>query len=675
MTGADRHPELCKLLELYCEDQLSQQDIVRLEELAAASDESLQFYLDYIELHGSLIWDAAASSTTAVRPLAETGRSSAGRAASGQRRGRRLRFASAAVAMCAVAVVAAFWALQQANDVVPEVGRTTPETAPQQNVPQRSVPQPLELEPGATKSPDAVDPGSVVQLEPENRETEVLNDTQIVARINEEIRKGWQYSGIAPSKNAAPDQWTRRVYLDVAGRIPTAAELAEARDSRAKSSLVAKLVRDSAFPRYWAATWTNLLIGRSSQRGVNRPVFEKFLRDSFAHNVPWNETVAELIAAEGTTQDNGATNFLVAHLNNQAVPATAVTARLFLGIQVQCAQCHDHKSNVAMEQHEFWELNSFFKQTESRRIPGRNGAPPQYVLTSARRGGPTHYETLTGVMKTAYPKFGEREVSSGDEVNRRRELARLMTEEDNLQLARSMVNRVWAHFFGHGFTTPVDDMGPHNPASHPDLLELLAQQFRQADFDLQRLIGWICLSDAYALDSQFAGNTIDKPADGEMPLFSRAYVRSMTPEQVYDSLLVATQSDKRPGFDWNTALKRRHDWIQQFTFAHANEENTESTSFDGSVTQALCMMNSGLVDEALSTARGGLIADVMNAHKTPTEQIRAICRTVLSREPTERELTTFRALIRRNRSGQSRSQLLQDVLWAYLNSNEFILVH
>jgi hypothetical protein len=669
MTSPEAHKELRDLLELYCENQISQEQVARLEQLAAADEDSLRFYMDYIELHGNLIWDLAASAATQPSALLSSAPTPSSKTV------RRPAIIGALTACLAIAAFATFALRNTTEQPGPGIAGTdavaTAEDEPKPKPP-RSV-QPLELE-SVVKNDTPIDTQTPDQLEPAAPTAVKLPSNQIVAEVNRLIKQSWVDAQIVASPPADNDSWTRRAFLNVVGRIPSPEELQRSRTQRSREAVINELLADTGYARFWSTNWTNLLIGRSSERGVNRPGFEKFLRDRFAHNAPWNQTVSELIAAEGTTEDNGATNFLVAHLNSQAVPATAVTARAFLGIQVQCTQCHDHPFNTELKQDQFWTLNSFFKQTKRERKFSES-VGPQFVLTSANVGGPTHYETRGGLMKSAFPAFDGQSIDAGAEVNRREELARIITEEDNDQLARSMVNRVWAHFFGHGFTSPIDDMGPHNPPSHPEVLTLLADQFRLANFDLNQLITWIVLSDAYALDSKFADNEIDAPSRGEVPLFSRMYVRAMSPEQVYDSLLVATQADQTAGFDWDTAGQRRHKWIQQFLFAHGNEENTEESTFDGSITQALSLMNSELVQNAVSTKRGSLLAKILGNRTAPIEQLKVICQAVLSRDPSTAEVTAFRKLLRRERTTAARTALMQDVLWAYLNSNEFILVH
>ena len=145
---------------------------------------------------------------------------------------------------------------------------------------------------------------------------------------------------------------------------------------------------------------------------------------------------------------------------------------------------------------------------------------------------PCSLNSANGLMKVAYPEYNGQKVDAASETDRRGELAKLLTTSDDRQVARAFVNRLWGHFFGYGFTRPVDDMGPHNPASHPELVEYLADQFVAARYDPKRLMRWIANSDAYQLTSKFTdGNKFDNPAAGETPLFSHMYLKRMSAEQ------------------------------------------------------------------------------------------------------------------------------------------------
>ncbi|HEX6985554.1 MAG TPA: DUF1549 domain-containing protein, partial [Planctomycetaceae bacterium] len=456
----DPRTELLDLLEALCEERLTQEQAARLERLVLSNRAARRLYLDYVHLHGTLVWDAAQADGAAVAPAAAErhGRSAPERAKRGpavatpstapDRRARRAWLLTAAGA--AALLVAAFgWSLRPpqppAGDGVAAAPPLAPHEDPSYDVP-RSVPphyRPVELD-RAVATADPPEPPA----DAPKPEAPVPLPADIVAYVDERIEQSWQDAGIEPSPPADDGEWLRRVYLDLAGHIPSAAEveafLADASPDK-RERVVDRLLSSPDFDRHFATVWTNLLVGRADPEVGDRGALFTFLRRAFAENRPWDETVAAFVAAEGPIDAEPAANFLVAHLNNEAVPATAITARVFLGTQVQCMQCHNHPFNDWTQQ-DFWELNSFFQQTELTR--NEQGVP---VLVSNETGGPTLFETLGGLMKAAYPKYEGHAISADPGVDRREELARLLGEGDRPQLAVAFVNRVWAHLLGAGF--------------------------------------------------------------------------------------------------------------------------------------------------------------------------------------------------------------------------------
>jgi hypothetical protein len=414
----------------------------------------------------------------------------------------------------------------------------------------------------------------------------------------------------------------------------------------------------------------------------------KYLRDSFRENRPWDEVVAQVISAEGSTDENYASGFLLAHVNNQAVPATAIASRLFLGTNVQCMQCHDHPFNPEAKQNQFWELNSFFKQTErvvERKRDPETGTMLQTVslVTRPDAEGPTFFEDRQGRVQPAFPIFNGVKIDDGPDTNRRRELAKLLSAGEKPQIAEAYVNRLWKHFFGFGFTHPVDDMGPHNAPSHPELLDRLSREFVLSGYDQKRLMKWICLSDGYRRTSRLtADNDLDNPEMGDIPLFSRVYVKSMTPEQVFNSLLVATGVMETQAGSWNDVESQRDKWMRQFIHAYDNEENNEDTHFSGTISQALMLMNGEMIQEAISYDKPTYFGKLVSSRISDEQKIEQLALSALTRYPTDRELEVMRKIIAQNvgnaRNGQRQqlfAQSLQDIFWAYLNSSEFVLVH
>jgi len=560
------------------------------------------------------------------------------------------------------------------------------------------------------------------------------SDDDVVSLIDKRVREGWAAHSVRPSRQAADAEWCRRVHLDLIGRIPTVAELdafVGKRGSRKRAELVDRLLGQeyaAEYARNWTTIWMNLLIGRTGgtmrQSLTSRAGMMEYLEGCFVENKPYHLMVRELVTATGDARPdmenyNGAVNFLVEKLDEGGVQAAAKTAQIFLGMSVQCTQCHNHPFNEH-RQNQFWELNAFFRQTRAEVTRMDDDQRGRYaslvdadfagdgkmlgvdnrreIFLEQRDGklvdrdqgelysAPIFYELRNGQLQVAYPAFvdgtslAEKFADKGPEygnsgrlaqVNRRQELAKLMLESSSLEAAA--VNRMWAHFFGYGFTKPIDDMGSHNPPSHPELLAELGAEFRASGFDMKRLMRWIALSEPYGLSSQAgSGNKNDDPELGRPPLFSRFYVRQMQPEQLYESLLAATQADAGlKKFD-REAMKLR--WLEQFTTNLGNDEGTEATTFNGSIPQALTMMNGELVRRACSTDTGGFLASIANDEGlSDREKINYLYRAALSRLPGKDETNICNELLA-SREGNV-VETLQDVWWAVLNSNEFILIH
>lgn len=523
-------------------------------------------------------------------------------------------------------------------------------------------------------------------------------------KINERIRVQWKDFEITPSSKASDGQWCRRVYLDIIGRIPSTDELQAFLNYKGSGStsrkewLVETLLHDEKYTeeyaRNWTTEWTNILIGRNGGNERNsltsRAGLQKYLRDSFARNKPYDRMVYELVTATGVNTPgkanfNGAVNFLAMKVNEEkATLATAATSKTFLGLQVQCTQCHNHPFNE-WKQQKFWEFNAFFRQTRMLRryVDGTNDIEYAELVDedfAGEFGNPeqavTFYELRNGLTMSAYPVFIDgREVGSRsgfvEDVNRRQELAKFMMDSEFLD--KMIVNRMWAHFMGYGFTKPIDDLGPHNPATHPELLGYLGTEFRNNSYDLKELIRWIVLSEPYSLSSEInSTNVLDDPQLGETPKFSRFYLRQMTAEQLYESLLVATQAHKTQS-SYEEQEKTKNEWLRQFVIAFGTDEGDETTTFNGSIPQALMLFNGDLIKKATSSEKGSFLWNVANGKMDGPEQVKHLFLAGLARNPTKDEVEIARKLFVARKGDATAT--LQDLWWAILNSNEFIINH
>jgi hypothetical protein len=518
-----------------------------------------------------------------------------------------------------------------------------------------------------------------------------------VKLINRAIEQQWKDYNLTPSPVEEDSKWCRRVFLDLIGRIPTYDELLEFlrdKEDSKREKLVNRLLEDSRyteeFANHWATIWSNVLIGRSGGTDrnsfISREGMAKYLRDCFARNKPYNQMAYELVTATGTTKPgtegfNGATNFLIDKVNDESgVQATSATSRIFLGLQVQCTQCHNHPFNQ-WKQQKFWEFNAFFRQSRALRrfVPGTRDVDFAELVDQDFEGeggqpaeAEIYYQERNGLTKVAYPVFvdGTEIKRSGyvTEVNRRSELGKLVVNSEFLD--KMIVNRMWSHFLGYAFTKPMDDLGPHTAVSHPQLLTDLGEEFRKSSYDLRELMKWIALSKPYQLSSRILpGNEADDPTVGEPPQFSHFYLRQMSAEQLYQSL-VNVGGQAKGSLEQQQAERDR--WLSQFVVAFGTDEGDEATTFNGSIPQALMLFNGDLSKRATAIDSGSWLYGLANSNTKLVDKVGVLFAAGLARKPRAEELKLGGQLLNA-RKGKV-DEALQDLWWAVINSNEFIMV-
>lgn len=684
-------------------------DELRFLEQAAQADPSVVTqYVDAVNVHASMVWDHG-NVDADIPAVTET--TPAGRFAGFAGTGNGSRWTQSAVALAAIAivafVVASPWTATPDQPVVDNTNGLNP-------LDPRDVPAPTTPKAPATTVADAVADAEPVENisespakptasvattstppivprdssatmasnakpEPKVETPDVVPSAKpmpLVAFVDQSISERWRDEGIKPSPLAEPTTWLRRASLDLKGRIPTRGEIESfltAPEKSRREDFVAAALASGEYADHFATVWSNLLVGRSSKRAANRERLHGYLVDAFGENRSWGDIAGELVAAEGTEQ-NPPTNFLLAHLNNEAVPATAITARVLLGRQIQCTQCHSHPFND-WKQDQFWELNAFFQQCE---VEERTNDAGDVVRTLVDReaGGPTFFETRRGLMQVAYPIYAGERIDEDPTIKRRSELARLIVTGEKTDLAEAMVNRLWSHFMGTAFTREIDDLGPHAMISHPEVLDRLTKDFVASGYDIKQLVTWIMQSQPYQLSGQWSeANAIDRPEIGESPLFSRVYEKPLSPEQLYDSLVTAAAGPRAaiPG------LPSRDEWVAEFYAAQDNEENGEMSTFEASPSVALELMNGKLISHLVTSPQASALTDVLTMRVSEDERLDAISMLVLGRESTPTEKKTLRKVLRPTIEAYSQElpriaasrEGFRDLFWAYVNSSEF----
>jgi hypothetical protein len=576
---------------------------------------------------------------------------------------------------------------------------------------------------GAPKAPAAAPKEAPPRKMPELKHTidpntpDLAEVADAVKSINEKLEADWVKNKVVPTAYINEYEFLRRASLDIIGRIAKPEEVRayfqDPRDLR-RSRLINRLLSSEDYVRHWSDLWANWLLTRSGAfgHGKYKEEMTDWLKDIISNpkRYSYADMVRLLLTAEGknTEAKKGNVNFILAHMGERVpqarraeegefemVPITSRVTRLFLGIQVQCAQCHDHPFQTRIKQRQFWGINAYLRQVV------REGNPPMQEnrdtpgpLTlkdnvTAVRDGVVFYEQRNGVILTQKAEFlpaGEAKhgkVLDPDKVGltRRDALADALIEHDNF--ARAAVNRYWGVFFGRGFVNPIDDFNDQNKPSNPELLDDLAARFRNYNYDTKKLIRWICNSNAYQL-SHVANATNDKPE--HEALFSRMMLKAMTPEQLFESLQVATKAEPESAVDPKSeegkkqaeAKKQaRAEWLKSLITGFGDDEGNE-VNFNGTVVQALMMMNAENINNEISR-KGGTVSHAMRWNNT-AKIVNELYLSALNRPPSDRELRAIQALFPLRGKFQledekAPTRRFEDLFWALLNSNEFMLNH
>jgi hypothetical protein len=483
-------------------------------------------------------------------------------------------------------------------------------------------------------------------------------------------------------------EFMRRLYLDLAGRIPSVAEARSFLGDRQKDRrqrLIEKLLASPRYAVHFAAVYRTLLIPEAGNSFIVRfqqSNFEDWLRQQLSSNAGYDELTRRLLTAKVNPEGGlnpfgigGEPNPLAFYAAKEYKPENlaAGAARVFLGVRVECAQCHNHPF-ADWKREQFWSLAAFFAGIESQQA-GDVIIPKKDVADKSSL-------TIPGTQTVAQARFLDgTQPKLAKNVATRGVLADWIVAGENPYFARAAVNRTWAYFFGSGLVEPVDEMiGSSSMSSHPELLDLLAREFAANKFDLKFLIRAITLSDAYQRTSAGAENGSPKSA-----MFARMPLRGLSPEQMFDSLATATQipegRDSKEGLFGTLAGKPSLRSQMLTKFANTSER---ATSAQTSILQALTLMNGKLVADATSLERSETLAALIDAPFFSTEErIEVLYLATLSRRPSARESARAVAFIadatRAPNSNQAFStlygQAVADVFWALLNSSEFSVNH
>lgn len=491
---------------------------------------------------------------------------------------------------------------------------------------------------------------------------EVPENNFIDRLVSRKLRK----LNIVPSGLADDAEYLRRVYLDVIGTLPTAAEARRFIDDKRpdrRARLVEELLQRPEFADFWALQWADLLRVDRAALGPKRAyAYYKWVRDSIAANRPFDEFARAFIAAEGPLRDGAQANFY--KVVTKPGQAASTLAQVFLGVRIACAQCHHHPFD-RWSQDDYYGMSAFFKGVAVKNVDGRE--------TLSAGGIAKARNPRTGVEISAHP-LGEKmpaKVAAGD---RRAELAAWLTSPRNPWFARNLANRVWAHFLGRGLVEPVDDVRATNPPSNPELLGALADYVIQNKYDLHSLIRVIAASRVYQLASKpNATNERDEQN------YSRARFKRLGAEVLLDMVCQTTGVPERftgapPGTRaiqlWDS--KVRHYFLKTFGRPERVSACECERNHEPSVAQVLHLLNAPEIHAKLSH-EGGYVAKLVKRQPADAPLVEELYLTFFSRLPEEKERQAALTYLQEHKA--KRREAVEDLAWSLMNSLEFLFNH
>jgi uncharacterized protein DUF1549/uncharacterized protein DUF1553 len=522
---------------------------------------------------------------------------------------------------------------------------------------------------------------------------EVRNESEdpaagLTAEIDRQVATRWAEEQLEPAPAADDAEFLRRTFLNIAGRIPSCSEVQsflEDMQPKKRRRMVERLLESPAYPTHFAEVLRSAIVPEVSidpqLQFQGAAAFEQWIRRRIAENAGYDRIARDMLTAPVGAQGPG---FYFVAKGGKPENVAAGAARVFLGVRIECAQCHNHPF-AKWRREQFWQFAAFFAGID-RQPNGRIGDELR----------PAELK-IPGLGKVVQARFLDDEQSTWDPDGRPREaLANWITAPQNSYFARAAVNRIWAHFLGTGIVDPIDDFDESNPPSHPQLLDALATDFTRQKCDLKFLIRAICSSRPYQLSSV---QTNSRQADRRF--FARGTIKGLTAAELAASLGQAvgefdgaegSQFD-RPGYGPNPSP------LRAMVAELFRNDNAEPVDIEATILQALALMNSAAIDQSTAPGRGSTLSAVLESPFLDTVgRIETLYLATLSRRPTPQESAR---LVKYVESGGTHSAskpkmknvlqqiittdrvntrgdkdvALGDVFWALLNSSEFLTNH
>ena len=536
----------------------------------------------------------------------------------------------------------------------------------------------------------ALSTATAADLPPQTRSGSLATSTDLASWIDGELAVHFERSGAAQPRLVDDATFLRRVYLDLLGTIPAVSEVRDFLDDQTdnkRARLVERVLEDPRAAAHLARTWRRMLLPDAPPQGAMNGSLEAWLQEQFAQDVPYDKVVRDLVTAGGAEQaieedaddddaDDGdedededdeapAASPAVEYLRGTGGDPASVAgsvSRVFLGVRMHCAQCHDHPF-ADWTQRDFWGLAAFFAGARYNRptLPNQDGADQPITDEPVSTISPPD---IGQTFQAGFLWDGgdiPAEVPEGELP--RRVFADWLTSADNPHFAATAVNRTWQQLCGHGLTDSVDDLDLAGAAERAILLDQLARHFAAADFDLKWLIGGICQSRAY----QFAA---DEPV-AAAGLVGMRPLKVLSPEQVFDALEVAlalpiSRIDEGPRYNG-----QRDQMISRL--GEATSQSPEE--FRGGIPQMLMLMNGTLTADATSLETSRTLRAVVEApFLDEDEKIETLFLAALTRPPEPAEARQLKEHLEDSARRGQEGRAYAEIMWALINSPEFMLI-
>jgi hypothetical protein len=499
------------------------------------------------------------------------------------------------------------------------------------------------------------------------------------AEIDELVAKEQQGSKVQPAPRTTDEQFIRRVTLDLTGQLPLPADVTEFMadsDPQKRAHLIDRLLDSDEYAQHWARYWRDVIQAKvTDRRGLLLAgAFEKWMAAQLKANKHWDEIARAMITAGGPFRfeepdKNGELFFLASRTGADAVNERAAeTARVFLGIQIQCAQCHDHPSDQ-WKRVQFHELAGYFARTRERplRENGRIGGMELVSLPRGEHEMPSKEDPKKGLLTP--PRFLNGKAPAGNlgDRERRRALADEVVSKNNYWFAGAFVNRTWGQLMGQSFYAPVDDMGPRKEAVFPAVLTRLTGAFRGTNYDVKALFRTVMNTETYQRQIRL-GESSDQHLH-----FAAAYPTRLRPDALWDSLVnvlgtLGGAPNRPPQRPLAAALGARNGFEGLFQLEFDFDPSLKPDEVEGSITQALLMMNSPVLHGRIQARGTNLLGRILKAYPDDDKALEILYLRTLARKPTDREVQKCRTYIQKT---STRAEAFEDILWALINSTEF----